>query len=145
PSGIQNELHRGALELLRRTNSSILNVFTGHQGARFHDVSLLFGANTIASARVTVKHLSTGRWTVLDRLFDVRGIIDKLEFQQSGLTDDLLRTLGILNPRKLDNNIFLAFPLNNRLAHAELVDSVANRLQRLIDGIITQRANFFLT
>src|ERR1044071_79848 len=33
PSAVQNELHRGTLELLCRTNSSILNVFTGHQGA----------------------------------------------------------------------------------------------------------------
>ena len=39
--------------------------------------------------------------------------------------------------------LFLPLALNNRLADAELIDAVANRFQRLIDGVVAQGAQLF--
>ena len=92
---------------------------------------------------MTVKHLTTGRWTILNSLFDVRCVIDKLEFQKRRLADNFLGALRILNAGKLDENVALALPLDNRLTDTELIDSVANRLERLVDSVIAQRPHFF--
>ena len=93
---------------------------------------------------MTVKQLSP-RWrAVFDRIIDIGRVVDELEFQKSRLADNLLGAFWILNAGKLDQDIFLSFALNNRLADAELIDPVTNRFQRLIDGIVPQRAQLFL-
>ena len=92
---------------------------------------------------MTVKQLSP-RWrAVFDRIINIGRVVDELEFQKSRLADDLLGAFWILNAGKLDQDIFLSFALNNRLAYAELIDPVTNRFQRLINGIVPQRAQLF--
>jgi hypothetical protein len=78
------------------------------------------------------------RRPVAHRLFDVGRIVDQFEFEQRGFAYDFLRPLRILNSWKLHENVLLSFALNNRLAHAELVDTIADGFEGLIHGVITQ-------
>jgi len=64
-------------------------------------------------------------------------LIKHLELQQRRFLDERLRPLRILDSGKLHHNLFEPLPLNQRLGHSELVDSIANRLQGLVDrGIL---------
>ena len=47
--------------------------------------------------------------------------------------DQLLGALRILDAGQLDDDVVVALPLDDRLGDAELVDAVADRLQRLLD------------
>jgi hypothetical protein len=61
-------------------------------------------------------------------------VAHELEGQHRGLADQRLGALRILDAGQLDHDVALALPLDDRLAHAELVDAVADGLQRLVDG-----------
>src|SRR6185503_9810027 len=129
--------------MLGRTHARVLNIFTGHQRTRFEHVTDLLSRKALPSSRLTVEYLPARGRTAFYRIFDVSVVIDEFELQEGGLADNLLGALGILNPRKLDENIILAVALDNRFAHAELVDAVAYRFQSLVDRVIAQRTDLF--
>ena len=59
---------------------------------------------------------------------------DELELEHRGPADQLLRALRVLDAGELDEDLVISLPLDGRLGDAELVDPVADRLERLVDG-----------
>ncbi len=57
--------------------------------------------------------------------------VDELQLQESRALDQVLDPLGVVDARELDENPVRALPRDERLGDAELVDPVANRLDRL--------------
>ena len=68
----------------------------------------------------------------VDELLTVR---DDLELHERGLGRDPLRLVGIVDARKFDDDA-VAGALDRGLADAELVDPVADRRQRALDGVV---------
>src|SRR5581483_10271087 len=116
------------------------HVRVGDIGARHERLRL----EQVRRSILSVENLSAGRRPAFQRVFDAVAIIDQLEFEQSRLLDELLRLFGILNAGQLDENFLLPLALDDRLADAELIDAVANRLERLLDRLVAQRAQLFL-
>ena len=64
---------------------------------------------------------------------------DQPPFQDGRGLDDALDALGVVDARQLDDDLVAAVALDDRLGHAELVDAVADGLDRLVDGLVAQR------
>ena len=75
------------------------------------------------------------------RLVDRRPLVEELEFEQRGLADERLGAPRVLHARQLDQDLIRALPRDRGLAHAELIDTVANRLEPLTDGVVAQLAD----
>src|SRR5713101_6353950 len=90
----------------------------------------------------TVEDLVAGRRTVALRVGKAVFVVDDLEFEYGRLANQFLGTLGILNAGELNENIVLAFLDDGRFTHAELVDSIADSLQRLIHRTILNLEHF---
>ncbi len=59
--------------------------------------------------------------------------IQHFEFEQRRFFDQILGTLGILDAWKLDDDLLQSLPLYDRFRDSELIDSVSDRFQCLID------------
>src|SRR5258706_104127 len=96
--------------------------------------------STMARSRAS----STVNWPVITarpRLVDRRPLVEELEFEQRGLADERLGAPRVLHARQLDQDLIRALPRDRGLAHAELIDAVANRLEPLTDGVVAQLAD----
>ena len=69
-------------------------------------------------------------------------LVHEFELEQSGLADDLFGPFGVLNARQLHQNVLPPATLNDRLAHPELINAVADRLEGLVHGIFPKRTQF---
>ena len=67
-----------------------------------------------------------------------RAGLDQPPFQDGRGLDDALDALGVVDPRQLDDDLVAAVALDDGLGHAELVDAVADGLDRLVDGLVAQ-------
>ena len=62
------------------------------------------------------------------------GIIHEFEFQLSGAPDQIFGPVRIFNTRQLDQNTSISLSADIGLSDPELVDTIADGFQRLIDG-----------
>ena len=62
-------------------------------------------------------------------------VVDQLELEHAGLADQLLGALGVLDTGKLHQNLVVALLGDRGLANSELVDSIADGLERLLHRI----------
>ena len=76
------------------------------------------------------------RVQLVEGVLHLFGSAHQLEFEQRGLADQVDGALAIGEPRKLHRDPVLAFPLDQRLGHAELVDTVADDLHRALGRVL---------
>ena len=62
------------------------------------------------------------------------------EFEGRGSAQNLFRTRGILNTRQLNDDAIRTLTLDNRLSHAQLVYTVTQNVDVLLNGIFTRFA-----
>jgi len=138
---VEREGHSGAVVLVeRRTRAP--QIATGHGGSLAHQVvhSTSGGIGAAAHARDHVhtrRHGAAGR----QRLFrGRRALLDNLQLEKAGRTDDLFRTVDVGDARQLDQDLVAVRALlrNARLGHAELVHPALNRLACLNDGLFPE-------
>ena len=67
---------------------------------------------------------------------DIGSLIDHVELQGRGGTQDLLGTGGVLDPRQLDDDTLTALLLDQRLGHTQFVHPVADDGDVLLEGIL---------
>ena len=72
-------------------------------------------------------------------------LIQHFEFEKGGFLNQILRPLGIPNPRQLNDDLLQALPLDKGFRDAELVDTVTNRFQGLVDGRVFDALAFRLS
>ncbi len=102
----------------------------------------------IATARVHpafVKQFSALRQIALYRLFQIGFFVDHHEFEASGLAEQGDSSLGILDPRQLNQNPATALQLQGWLADSELVDPVTQGFQGLAYRIVLDAGHLFIT
>src|SRR4029450_9615223 len=75
------------------------------------------------------------RRTPLQRLLDRRRCVDEAERQLGGLTENLEQLLGIAETGHLHQDAIVSLTLDRRLDEPELVDPLADDLDRLIDDL----------
>src|SRR5262249_20102098 len=85
-------------------------------------------------------HRRTSRRTAIDRLLHRHRVVDHLEGQLGGLAEYVLQPLRVLQAGHLYDDAVVALTLDHRLGGAELVDALADDLDRLshrrVDTII---------
>ena len=80
-----------------------------------------------------LQHLSLFVLRHMPRQVQPDVFIQHFEFEQRGFLDQILGALGILDARELDDDLLQALPLYDRFRDPELIDSVSDRFQCLID------------
>src|SRR5262249_50461615 len=75
------------------------------------------------------------RRTSLQRLLDRHRRIDEAERQLGGLAENFEQLLGIAEARHLNQNAIVSLALDRRLDEPELIDALADDLDRLIDDL----------
>ncbi len=134
---VEVDQHERSFETSTRTYDRFAHDVAGHQHRLFDKIRL--GATPPGR---TVEDLVAGRRTVALRVGKAVFVVDDLEFEYGRLANQFLGTLGILNAGELNENIVLAFLDDGRFTHAELVDSIADSLQRLIHRTILNLEHF---
>ena len=80
-----------------------------------------------------------GRIDARQRFLQRLGLVGYLEFQERRFLDDVLGALWIVDAGKLDDDAVVASLLHDGLGNPELVDAVANDLERVVDGLALVR------
>src|SRR5262249_16692968 len=79
-----------------------------------------------------VENFKAGRWSVLNRVLDIVRVVNELEFEDGGFADQFFGALGVLDPGQLHEDFIVTLAHHGGLSYAELGDSIANRLERLV-------------
>ena len=122
------------LEPRAGTHARIGNDVAGHQHRCFDQVRL-----AAAGLRGAVEDFVAGRRTVLDRVLHVLGVVNQLEFEHRGFADQFLGALGVLDAGELHQDFVVTFFGDGGFAHAELIDSIADGLERLVHRVRSNR------
>src|SRR4029450_1109289 len=71
-------------------------------------------------------------------LLDRRALVEQLELEERGLADQRLGARRVLHAGQLDQDLIRSLSRDRRLAHAKLVDAIADRLETLANRIVAQ-------
>ena len=133
PHGVEHQLDVHALQLVAPADVGVGDGVPGHQRARLQQVGDLLAAHPGRSRTlVTVQDLAARRRTRTQRPLHVAALVHQLELQQRGLADERLGPLRILDSGQLDQDVPLSLALDGGFRDPELVDAVADGLQRLV-------------
>ncbi len=85
-------------------------------------------------------HFGITRYTARSRrrLIDVS--VHQTEFQRRGCAQNFFRTSGVLNTRQFNHDAVSTLTLNQRLSHAQLVYTVTQDIDVLLNGVFTRFA-----